>query len=215
MKPSLYSGQLIKWQDERGFGFIQPVDGSKEVFLHISELKDATRRPQTGDTIYYYVVAKDGKNCAYNAFILGARGKLTTPFSINKTKSNAVKVASKSTLLIFQVLLLSVVPLVGSVHLAWKTSNLIPIVLYPAMSLVTFALYADDKARAQKGNWRTSEKTLHLCELAGGWLGGFIAQRKLHHKSRKESYQIVFWGIVITHHIVWLGWLLLGKTIAG
>ena len=95
------------------------------------------------------------------------------------------------------------------------TSNLIPFILYPAMSLVTFVLYAGDKARAQKGNWRTLEKTLHWCELAGGWLGGFIAQRKLHHKNRKESCQIVFWGIVLTHHIAWLGWLLLGKTIAG
>jgi cold shock CspA family protein len=45
-----------------------PVDGSKEVFLHISELKDPTRRPQLGDTIYYYLVAKDGKDRAYNAF---------------------------------------------------------------------------------------------------------------------------------------------------
>jgi uncharacterized membrane protein YsdA (DUF1294 family) len=78
------------------------------------------------------------------------------------------------------------------------------------MSLATFALCADDKARAQKGNWRTLEKTLPLCELAGSWLGGFIAQSKLHHKNRKEPYQIVFWGIVITHYVAWLGWLLLG-----
>lgn len=205
MKPSSHSGQLIKWKGERAFGFIQPVDGSKEVFLHISELKDATRRPQLGDTTNCYVVAKDGKERAYNAFILRARGKPISPSSINKNTSNAAKTASIFTVLIFQVLLLSVIPLVGSIHLAWKTSNLIPIALYPAMSLVTFALYTDDKACAQTGNWRTSEKTLHLCELAGGWLGGFIAQRKLHYKNRKQSYQIVFWGIVATHHVAWLG----------
>lgn len=46
MQPGLRSGKLTKWKDERGFGFIQPVDGSQEVFLHISEVKDATRRPQ-------------------------------------------------------------------------------------------------------------------------------------------------------------------------
>jgi uncharacterized membrane protein YsdA (DUF1294 family)/cold shock CspA family protein len=211
MKSGLRRGQLIKWKDDRGFGFIRPVDGSKEVFLHITELKDATRRPQVGDTIYYYAVTEDGKVRACNAFILGARIRPISSSSINRATSNA---AYPSTSLAFEILLLSVVPLVGSIHFAWRTTNLIPLILYPAMSLITFALYADDKSRAQKGNWRTPEKTLHLCELAGGWLGGFIAQRKLRHKSRKESYQVVFWGIVIIHHILWFGWLLLGETIA-
>ncbi|MBD2187074.1 cold shock domain-containing protein [Pseudanabaena mucicola] len=71
MKSSLRSGQLIKWKDDQGFGFIQPVDGSQDIFLHISEIKDSNRRPQVGDTIYYYVVAKNDKVCASNAFILG------------------------------------------------------------------------------------------------------------------------------------------------
>lgn len=92
-----------------------------------------------------------------------------------------------------------------------KTNNLLPLILYPVMSLVTFALYSDDKSRPQKGNWRKSDKTLHLWELAGGWLGRFMAQRKLPHKSHKEADQIVFWGIVIVHQAFWLGWLFLGK----
>lgn len=208
MKSGLCRGKLIKWQDERGFGFIQPVDGGKEVFLHISVLKDATRRPQVGDTIYYQVVAEDGKLRACNAFILGARSKLNSTSASKRATSAAVLTHPFPVL---EILLLSVVPLTGAIHFAWKTTNPLPLILYPAMSLITFALYADDKFRAQQGNWRTSEETLHLCELAGGWLGGFIAQRKLHHKSRKESYQTVFWGIVITHHIFWLGWLVVGQ----
>jgi uncharacterized membrane protein YsdA (DUF1294 family) len=51
------------------------------------------------------------------------------------------------------------------------------------------------------------EKTLHLCELAGGWLGGFIAQRRFHHKNKKASYQVEFWAIVALHYGGWL-WLL-------
>jgi cold shock CspA family protein len=39
MKPVLHSGLLIKWEDDRGFGFIKPNDNGKEVFLHISALK--------------------------------------------------------------------------------------------------------------------------------------------------------------------------------
>jgi uncharacterized membrane protein YsdA (DUF1294 family)/cold shock CspA family protein len=207
MKLGIRSGQLIKWKDDRGFGFIQPVDGSQEIFLHISELKDATRRPQVGDTIYYHAVAgKDGKVSACNAFILGARSKPTSS-SLNN------KAASTSRFPVLEALLLSILPLVGAIHFALTTSNPLPLILYPAMSLLTFALYADDKSRAKRGNWRTSEKTLHLCELAGGWLGGFVAQRRLRHKSSKGSYQAEFWAIVAIHYIVWLIWLFLGERI--
>jgi uncharacterized membrane protein YsdA (DUF1294 family)/cold shock CspA family protein len=210
MEPSLRRGQLTKWKDDRGFGFIQPVDGSQEVFLHISSLKDVTRRPQIGDTIYYHVLTdKNGKISACNAFILGARNKQISS-SISLNKETASRAVDKYSFPIVEVLLLSSLPLVGSIHFVWTTANPIPLILYPVASLLTFALYANDKSRAKRGDWRISEQTLHLCELAGGWLGGFIAQRKLRHKSIKRSYQLVFWAIVVLHFIFWLDWLLLG-----
>jgi uncharacterized membrane protein YsdA (DUF1294 family)/cold shock CspA family protein len=209
MQPSLRSGRLIKWKDERGFGFIQPVDGSQEVFLHISEVKDATRRPQENDIIYYHcVVDSDGKVRAYNAFILGARNK-STSLSNRANPSGAIV----SSFLIAEVVLLSLLPLIGAIHFTWTTRNPLPLALYPVMSGVTYALYADDKSRAKRKDWRTSEQTLHLCELAGGWLGGFVAQRILRHKSQKKSYQATFWAIVIIHYIAWLFWLFFGRTL--
>lgn len=209
MEPGLHKGQLTTWKDERGFGFIQPANGSQEVFLHISELKDATRRPQVGDTIYYQIVPKDGKNQAGNAFILGARSKPNslTPASSRKSGSNAV---SKYPFPIWEALLLSMLPVIGSLHFAWTTANPIPLILYPVMSLLTFSLYAHDKSRARNRGWRTSEQTLHLYELAGGWVGGFIAQRRLRHKTIKRSYQVVFWTIVAIHIAFWVDWLFLG-----
>jgi uncharacterized membrane protein YsdA (DUF1294 family)/cold shock CspA family protein len=208
MEASLCRGQLTKWKDDRGFGFIQPVNGGREIFLHISAIKDATRRPRLGDTIYYQPVTnKDGKISACNAFILGARSKSGSP------SSSPDKTISSSFFPVRDVLLLSILPLIGSIHFIWKTSNPIPIILYPAMSLLTFALYADDKSRAKREDWRTSEQMLHLSELAGGWLGGFIAQRKLRHKSIKSSYQIVFWAIVVLHLVFWLAWLVSGGTL--
>jgi uncharacterized membrane protein YsdA (DUF1294 family)/cold shock CspA family protein len=202
MESSIRSGKLIKWKDERGFGFIQPIDGTQEVFLHISEVKDATRRPQENDTIYYHcVVDSGGKVRACNAFILGRRDK-SGPLS-NRVKVSKTIVSR----LAIEVVLLSFLPLVGAIHFVWTTRNPFPLVIYPIMSLVTYTLYADDKSRAKRNDWRTSEQTLHLCELAGGWLGGFIAQRILHHKSQKKSYQVAFWVIAIFHYIVWLFWL--------
>ena len=265
----MHKGQLIKWKDERGFGFIQSENQSQEVFLHISELKDLTRRPQVGDTIYYHLIVKKGKIRAGNAFILGARSK---PSSSSKSlierrqkaecrrqkdqlqgdsnppatvdhqiedfgggfepkskkdegrfepsalcpKTSALqggslgKKVNKYPFPYWEALVLSILPLAGSLHFAWITGNPIPIILYTVMSLVTFFLYAEDKSRAKRGQWRISERTLHLCEFAGGWLGGFVAQRKLRHKSIKSSYQIVFWTIVVIHIAFWIDWLFLG-----
>lgn len=72
MKPVLYKGRLKTWKDDRGFGFIKPDDGSKEVFLHISALKGTSRRPTVGDTILYELATEsDGKVRASNASIQG------------------------------------------------------------------------------------------------------------------------------------------------
>ena len=72
MKPVLNKGRLTSWKDDRGFGFIKPDNGGKEVFLHISALKGATRRPKVGDTILYEGVAEpNGKVRAARASIQG------------------------------------------------------------------------------------------------------------------------------------------------
>jgi uncharacterized membrane protein YsdA (DUF1294 family)/cold shock CspA family protein len=205
MTTNLCSGRLTKWNDERGFGFIQPVDKGQTVYLHISELKDSTRRPQLDDTIYYYAIAEeDGKLRADNAFILGARRK-------PPSSSRSLNDRTTSPFPIQEIVMLSILPLVGSIHFFVTTRNPLPFILYPVMSVLTYALYANDKFRAKQGNWRIPEKSLHLCELTGGWLGGFVAQRRLHHKSTKKSYQLEFWMIVIIHQIGGLSCLFLVK----
>ena len=73
MDRGLCHGTLVTWKDEPGFGFIQTPGQKSDIFLHISELKDSTRRPKVGDTIYYYRVIKEGKISDRNAFILGDR----------------------------------------------------------------------------------------------------------------------------------------------
>lgn len=211
MKPTVHQGKLVDWKDERGFGFIKPGSGGKDVFLHISAFKTSSRRPQVGDLISYQLTSdKNGRIRAYQAVIDNLKNNSTTTNNQNRSQFKPTKTNSKLGL---EVLFLSVIPLWGAFDFALKMHNPIPLCLYPAMSYVTFLLYADDKSRAQCKQWRTPEKTLHFCELTGGWIGAFIAQRKLRHKNKKESYQIVFWLIVIIHLGFWVNWLFLGGNI--
>lgn len=46
-------GKIVTWNDDRGFGFIQPDDQSGEVFFHISAVCHAARRPQKGDAVAF------------------------------------------------------------------------------------------------------------------------------------------------------------------
>ena len=71
------------------------------------------------------------------------------------------------------------------------------------MSVVAFALYAADKRRAARRQWRISEATLHLVELLGGWPGALVAQHALRHKRQKRRYLAIFWLIVAGHAAAW------------
>lgn len=66
-------GKINKWVDEKGFGFITPEKGTKGIFVHVSAFdRNIPRRPQVGDTIYYYVKTdKNGKTKAVDAIIEG------------------------------------------------------------------------------------------------------------------------------------------------
>ena len=72
MKPIFTKGQLITWKEDRGFGFIKPNNGGKDVFLHISVLPTTSRRPKVGDIILYQrVTTPKGKVRAAKASIQG------------------------------------------------------------------------------------------------------------------------------------------------
>jgi uncharacterized membrane protein YsdA (DUF1294 family) len=53
---------------------------------------------------------------------------------------------------------------------------------------------------------------LHFFELLGGWPGALLAQQCFRHKTRKVSFQLLFWMIVAAHQAFWLDWLLLDGT---
>ncbi|HET6351799.1 MAG TPA: DUF1294 domain-containing protein [Coriobacteriia bacterium] len=76
---------------------------------------------------------------------------------------------------------------------------------YVVMSGITYVAYGADKSAARSGHWRTPESALHLLEIVGGWPGALFAQRRFRHKTRKVSYQVVFWICVALNLGVVLG----------
>lgn len=83
------------------------------------------------------------------------------------------------------------ITVVAATYFAWIPMPLC--VVYLTLSVLTFVVYAIDKSKAKRGVWRIPEKTLHLLSLVGGWPGALIAQQMLRHKSRKTSFQVMFW----------------------
>lgn len=59
------------------------------------------------------------------------------------------------------------------------------------MTVVTFLAYARDKRAAQTGGRRTPERALFALDLAGGFLGGWLAMSLLRHKTRHRSFKVV------------------------
>jgi uncharacterized membrane protein YsdA (DUF1294 family)/cold shock CspA family protein len=184
-------GKITYWDDMKGFGFITPNAGGKQVFVHIKAFSTRNRRPGINQLITY-ALSTDmrGRPCAVKATLAG------DPLLQKKKQLNG------SLSVIVAALFL------GFVSFTVVTSKIPPLILaaYMVLSLLTFIMYAVDKSAAKKGAWRTKESTLHLLSLAGGWPGALVAQQNLRHKSKKQSFRIVFWATVLLNcgSFIWL-----------
>ena len=61
-------GNITTWNDEKAFGFITPDGGGKQVFIHISDFKNRTRRPELNQEVVYTLSHdKQKRVCAKHA----------------------------------------------------------------------------------------------------------------------------------------------------
>ena len=58
-------------------------------------------------------------------------------------------------------------------------------------SVITYCLYAADKKKAQKGEWRIPEATLLLFSFLGGAIGGTAAMFFKRHKTKHWYFTAV------------------------
>jgi uncharacterized membrane protein YsdA (DUF1294 family)/cold shock CspA family protein len=184
-------GKITTWNDDKGFGFIAPVDGGAQVFVHIKAFANRNKRPLANDLVTYSVT-KDiqGRARAERATLSGDRIR-------RRTKKDGGNKAILTALLFLCLVSASVFITQLPLSIAMA---------YLVMSVVTFIAYSIDKTAAIKGRWRTSEGTLHLLALAGGWPGAMAAQQILRHKTKKASFRIVFWLTVVLN-VAGFGWL--------
>jgi uncharacterized membrane protein YsdA (DUF1294 family) len=79
------------------------------------------------------------------------------------------------------------------------------VAIYAVMSVISAALYFDDKRLAKTGGWRTSEARLHAIDLACGIIGGLLAQQIFRHKTAKQPFVAITWLIAAAHGLLLVG----------
>lgn len=177
-----YQGKIVRWNDPQGFGFIVQNGGTKEVFVHIKSFKRRQRRPVENEVVIYETrIDAKGRTQADNVCFVG-----------EPAPSAAVPPHGTLYLMCAASFLLFVAGAVFFHKLPWQL-----LLLYLVASSSTFVAYAFDKSAAKRGQWRIQENTLHVFALVGGWPGALAAQKLIHHKSRKRSFQHVFRVTVI------------------
>ncbi len=179
-------GTLKSWNDDRGFGFIAPIEGDQEVFVHIKAFGPRSGRPQVNEVLWYEIeLGPQGKKRAKNVEVARRSTRNEEYCEPSAPPGSATLVAIAGFILLYVV-----------VGIIWQPPDVL-VAIYVGASVVTFVAYAMDKSAAKQGAWRIPEKKLHLLSLAGGWPGALLAQQFLRHKSSKTEFRSVFWGTVI------------------
>jgi len=187
----LVKGKITQWDDEKGFGFIQPLLKGERVFVHIKALQNRARRPVNGEVVTY-TVGKDEQ---------GRLQAQQVTFAGEKRKIKAAKAASRWPLLLVMLF----AALLFTAQISAKLPLYVPL-LYAVLSLVAFFAYWWDKRKAQAGQWRTRESSLQLLALIGGWPGAILAQNYLRHKSQKRAFLLVSY-VASMLNVIALIWL--------
>ena len=213
------TGKVIRWEADRGFGFIEGAADTQDVFFHVKDVRRGWT-PQVGQLVRYELVHVGGKGPR----AVAVQGP--APRSAGRVPTSAPTPASMPTRGRARVESRTPAPrdpwlrpilwaaLVWAAVLGWASATQrLPAWVLPAwwgLNVWTFVVYWRDKWAAQRGQWRTPENSLHLWSLLGGWPGARIAQQMLRHKSRKEAFQSTYWVTLVTH-VVAVSGLLFGR----
>lgn len=197
--PMQFTGTIQSWQDDRGFGFIEPAQGGQAVFVHIKSFTSrGGSRPQVGQRVTFEVELNvQGKKRAKNVAVVSAATPTKSSTSAAPRQRRAAdSPAQWGTASLFALPAFLLVYM--AVAVIWRVPGWVA-ALYAGASVVCALVYAIDKSAAVAGRWRVSESTLHTLSLVGGWPGALVAQQVLRHKSNKAAFRSAFWGTVVVN----------------
>ena len=128
------TGKIISWKTDKGFGFIAPLAGGKEIFVHIKAFGRDNSAPKIGTLVSYEeVLDAQGRVRAERAMINAGH----TPGPAAK----ALALASAFLLLLTGMTVYGAIPL-------------LLLYCYLGMTVLTFTAYAVDKSAAQNVDLR-------------------------------------------------------------
>ncbi len=181
-------GRLGNWNDARGFGFLTPVDGGPNIFVHVSAMPKTGKQISIGQ-VYTFRVETDstGRARAADVLPLEARGEAAA--------------ASRKGPTFWQMILqrgprFLVIPAFGFIVAAIASMQAVSpnwLTIYGVASIACFCGYGLDKRAAAHKEWRVSETILLLIGLVGGWPGAIIGQEAFRHKTQKPAFRALFW----------------------
>lgn len=179
----------MRWQDDKGFGFIRTEQLAQEVFFHIHQYR-GRQRPAVGETVFFQLGAgKQGKPQAVSVQTAEYRQAQQQRVLRQQRQQQAAFDAGRSVMTLLALLLYPLLLVAAALGwLFWQAW-----LWYLVAGALTFFAYWKDKRAAEQGSWRTPENTLHLFSLLGGWPGALLAQTWLRHKSTKMPFRLIFW----------------------
>ena len=196
------NGELVQWNDERGFGFIAGEDGQRS-FVHVSDIGRIATRPRAGDRVSFTLGrGSDGRLAAKEVRIAGANPLNAEANRRGAPAPAAPGIGARGATASIIILLALAGYLLGRAP-AWLPAA------YLLLGLVGIGVYWFDKRAAEAGRWRVRETSLHIIDTIGGIAGGLIAQQLLRHKTSKRSF-IVMTALIAMLHLAALATLCFG-----
>jgi uncharacterized membrane protein YsdA (DUF1294 family)/cold shock CspA family protein len=166
-------GVVVKFDEDRGYGFIRSAGRDADVFVHVSEVPE--RKPLKVGQRVRFEARKTAKGWSATDVAPGRK-----QFSPGARYGALAGVGVLGAVIGFRR---AEVPLLWSYLLA--------------INAVTFLFYGLDKILAGTSLLRVPKLVLHGLALAGGTPGAFVGQRAFRHKTQKSSFRRRFVAVVI------------------
>lgn len=197
-------GTIVRWNPDKGFGFIRSRAIAQDVFVHARDCRlPAGEIPREGLWVTFEDVHVGGKGPRAVA-VRAAQEAGTGRTAPSAARAPAPR-QQRRPVSAYGSGALWALPLMAAygLALAWlvwqRQAPWWLLAVSMLLNMAAFFAYWQDKYAAQQGRWRVKEDTLHLWSLAGGWIGAWFAQQVLRHKSVKASFRAAYGATVVMH----------------